>query len=119
MYESTKEAQYLNWANQSVTTLVNGYYGTKGNPLVIQDHFHSQDVFYRSLNEFYAMLRRKNIETSLQKKLAAFLKANADANLEKAKEGDWFTQAYLKKDKENAWTVNGMITSVMGAMISS
>jgi hypothetical protein len=90
----------------------------KGNLLVIEAYFHSQDVFYRSLNEFYVMLKRENIEILLQSKIAAFLKANAGANLDKAKNNS-FSIEFLDADEQNAWTINSIIASVIGAIISS
>lgn len=117
MYKATGEPKYLDWATQSVTTVVAGYYGDNGKTIVVADHYKSQDVFYRSIREYYAMIKSKNLNTSLQKKIVAFIKANADSNLAKAKKGNYFTQSYLKKDKGNSWRVAGMLGSVMSAMV--
>ena len=95
-----------------------GYFGNEPSAPLVITQGGGLDVFYRSLNEVITMLRAKNIEADLQTQIQTFIKANADQLIGNAKSSNWFSQAYLDQNSDNAWGLVGLLGLSMGAMIT-
>ncbi|KAH6664179.1 glycoside hydrolase [Halenospora varia] len=129
LYLSTGDVKYLNAANLSMTSTVNGFFGNgKDTPLVVNqqadltkpgDGVQWRDVLFRNVADFYVSAGNKGgVSDGLKAQTKKWFKANYDQIQAKARFGDNYAANWFGLIKSGSdWGTASVLSVLIGSMM--